>query len=143
MKFTATTLLAALLASAAAAQAQSWPSGPLRIVVPFAPGGSTDIMARTVAQQLTERFRQQVLVENRPGASGTIGTAFVAKSPPDGHTMMLVQSSFVSNPSLFKDLPYNQSRDLTPVTNLATGPLNLTAPLASGEDRQAADRARP
>jgi tripartite-type tricarboxylate transporter receptor subunit TctC len=113
-----------LLPSAAAAQ--SYPAGPMRIVVPFAPGGSTDIMARTVAQQLTERFRQQVLVENRPGASGTIGTAFVAKSPPDGHTMLLVQSSFVSNPSLFKDLPYNQSRDLTPVTNLATGPLNLT-----------------
>jgi len=113
-----------LLPSGAAAQ--TWPTGPMRIVVPFAAGGSTDIMARTVAQQLAERFRQQVLVENRPGASGTIGTAFVAKSPPDGHTMMIVQSSFVSNPSLFKELPYNQSRDLTPVTNLATGPLNLT-----------------
>lgn len=108
------------------AGAQKYPSGPMRIVVPFAPGGSTDIMGRTIAQQLTERFRQQVLVENRPGASGTIGTAYVAKSPPDGHTMMLVQVSFVSNPSLFKDLPYNQSRDLTPVTNLATGPLTLT-----------------
>jgi len=95
-------------------------------VVPFAPGGSTDIMARTIAQQLTERFRQQAIVENRPGASGTIGTAFVVKSAPDGHTMLLVQVSFVSNPSLFKDLPYNQSRDITPVTNLATGPLNLT-----------------
>jgi tripartite-type tricarboxylate transporter receptor subunit TctC len=119
--------MAALLAAAAtAAWSQAYPTGPMRIVVPFAPGGSTDIMARTVAQQLTERFRQQVLVENRPGASGTIGTAFVAKSSPDGHTMMLVQVSFVSNPSLFKDLPYNQSRDLTPVTNLATGPLNLT-----------------
>jgi len=98
----------------------------MRIVVPFAAGGSTDIMARTIAQQLTERFRQQAIVENRPGASGTIGTAFVVKSPPDGHTMLVVQSSFVSNPSLFKDLPYNQSRDITPVTNLATGPLNLT-----------------
>lgn len=108
------------------AAAQSWPTGPIRIVVPFAAGGSTDIMARTIAQQLTERFRQQAIVENRPGASGTIGTAFVVKSPPDGHTMLVVQSSFVSNPSLFKDLPYNQSRDITPVTNLATGPLNLT-----------------
>jgi len=98
----------------------------MRIVVPFAAGGSTDIMARTIAQQLTERFRQQAIVENRPGASGTIGTAFVVKSPPDGHTMLVVQSSFVSNPSLFKDLTYNQSRDITPVTNLATGPLNLT-----------------
>jgi tripartite-type tricarboxylate transporter receptor subunit TctC len=118
-------LLAALVAAAAPAWAQ-YPAGPLRIVVPFAPGGSTDIMARTIAQQLTERFRQQAIVDNRPGASGTIGTAFVVKSPPDGHTMMLVQVSFVSNPSLFKDLPYNQSRDITPVTNLATGPLNLT-----------------
>jgi tripartite-type tricarboxylate transporter receptor subunit TctC len=119
-------LMAALCAAAAPAWAQSWPTGPMRIVVPFAAGGSTDIMARITAQQLTERYKQQVLVENRPGASGTIGTAFVAKSPPDGHTMMLVQVSFVSNPSLFKDLPYNQSRDITPVTNLATGPLNLT-----------------
>ena len=126
MKTIATTLLAALTACAAAAQAQSYPAGPLRIVVPFAPGGSTDIMGRTIAQQLTERFRQQVVVENRAGASGTIGTAYVAKSPPDGHTMMIVQASFVSNPSLFKKLPYDQSRDLTPVTNLATGPLNLT-----------------
>ncbi|MGH8641166.1 MAG: tripartite tricarboxylate transporter substrate binding protein [Burkholderiales bacterium] len=119
-------LLPALLVLAASASAQSWPTGPIRIVVPFAAGGSTDIMARIIGQQLTERYKQQAIVENRPGASGTIGTAFVAKSPPDGHTMMLVQVSFVSNPSLFKDLPYNQSRDITPVTNLATGPLNLT-----------------
>ena len=127
MKFVLGVSSAVLLsAMSAAAWAQTWPTGPMRIVVPFAAGGSTDIMARITAQQLTERYKQQVLVENRPGASGTIGTAFVAKSPPDGHTMMLVQVSFVSNPSLFKDLPYNQSRDLTPVTNLATGPLNLT-----------------
>jgi len=118
-------VMAALVAAAAPAWAQ-YPAGPMRIVVPFAPGGSTDIMARTIAQQLTERFRQQAIVDNRPGASGTIGTAFVVKSPPDGHTMLLVQVSFVSNPSLFKDLPYNQARDITPVTNLATGPLNLT-----------------
>jgi tripartite-type tricarboxylate transporter receptor subunit TctC len=98
----------------------------VRIVVPFAPGGSTDIMARTIAQQLTPRLKQQVIVENRPGASGTIGTASVVKSPPDGHTMLLVQASFVSNPSLFQNLPYNQARDLAPVTNLATGPLTLT-----------------
>jgi tripartite-type tricarboxylate transporter receptor subunit TctC len=126
MRTVAGILTAALLAPAGGAGAQTWPTGPMRIVVPFAAGGSTDIMARITAQQLSERYKQQVLVENRPGASGTIGTAFVAKSPPDGHTMMLVQVSFVSNPSLFKDLPYNQSRDLTPVTNLATGPLNLT-----------------
>jgi tripartite-type tricarboxylate transporter receptor subunit TctC len=122
----AATMAALMMAITGAARAQTWPTGPIRIVVPFAAGGSTDIMARTIAQQLTERFRQQALVENRAGASGTIGGAFVAKSPPDGHTMMLVQASFVSNPHLFKDLPYDQSRDLAPVTNLATGPLNLT-----------------
>lgn len=115
-----------LILAAGAASAQNYPAGPMRIVVPFAAGGSTDIMARTIAQQLGARFGQQVLVENRPGASGTIGTAFVAKSAPDGHTMLLVQASYVSNPSLFKNLPYNQSRDLLPVTNLATGPLTLT-----------------
>lgn len=117
---------AVMAAAPGIAPAQGWPAGPMRIVVPFAPGGSTDIMGRTIAQQLTERFRQQVVVENRAGASGTIGTAYVAKSPPDGHTMMVVQVSFVSNPSLFKKLPYDQARELTPVTNLATGPLNLT-----------------
>jgi tripartite-type tricarboxylate transporter receptor subunit TctC len=119
-------MVASLLTAPSVAAAQSWPTGPIRIVVPFAAGGSTDIMARTIGQQLTERHKQQAIVENRPGASGTIGTAFVAKAPADGHTMLLVQVSFVSNPSLFKDLPYNQSRDITPVTNLATGPLNLT-----------------
>ena len=117
---------ACLILAAGAASAQNYPAGPMRIVVPFAAGGSTDIMARTIAQQLGARCGQQVLVENRPGASGTIGTAFVAKSAPDGHTLLLVQASFVSNPSLFKNLPYNQSRDLLPVTNLATGPLTLT-----------------
>lgn len=126
MKRIAGLIVVSLLVVPGMTAAQSWPTGPMRIVVPFAAGGSTDIMARITAQQLAERYKQQVLVENRPGASGTIGTAFVAKSPPDGHTMMVVQSSFVSNPSLFKDLPYNQSRDLTPVTNLATGPLTLT-----------------
>lgn len=126
MKTIPAMLMAALAVPGAAAWSQAYPTGQMRIVVPFAPGGSTDIMGRTIAQRLAERFRQQVVVENRAGASGTIGTAYVAKSPPDGHTMMIVQASFVSNPSLFKKLPYDQSRDLTPVTNLATGPLNLT-----------------
>jgi tripartite-type tricarboxylate transporter receptor subunit TctC len=119
----------------------------VRIVVPFAPGGSTDIMARVIAQQLTPRLKQQVFVENRPGASGTIGTASVAKSPPDGHTMLLVQVSFVANPSLYRDLPYNQARDLAPVTNLATGPLTLTVhpslPVKTARQLIALARSRP
>jgi tripartite-type tricarboxylate transporter receptor subunit TctC len=127
--------------------AQNFPTGPVRIVVPFAPGGSTDIMARVIAQQLTPRLKQQVFVENRPGASGTIGTASVAKSPPDGHTMLLVQVSFVANPSLYRDLPYNQARDLAPVTNLATGPLTLTVhpslPVKTARQLIALARSRP
>lgn len=101
--------LVAVLSCAAAgsAAAQTYPSGPMRIVVPFNPGGSTDIMARTMAQRLNERLRLPVVVENRAGANGTIGTAYVAKSAPDGHTMLLVQASFLSNPSLYKNLPYN------------------------------------
>ena len=117
----------ALFAAAAAAQdpGQAYPSGPLRIVVPFQAGGSTDMVARTMAQKLRDRFNQPAVVENRAGANGTIGAALVAKSPPDGHTMLLVQSGFVSNPILFKNLPYDQARDLAPVSSLASGPMVL------------------
>ena len=130
-----------------AAFAQTFPAGPVRIVVPFQPGGSTDIMGRAVAQKLTERFRQTVVVENRSGANGTIGAAYVAKSPADGHTLLLVQSGFASNPSLYKNLPYNQARDLAPVTNLATGPMVLVVhpslPAVTVKQLIALARARP
>src|SRR5258705_11077869 len=108
-----------------AARAQDYPSGPLRIVVPFQAGGSTDMVARTLAQKLKDRFNQPVVVENRAGANGTIGAALVAKSPADGHTMLLVQSGFVSNPILMRNLPYDQARDLAPVSSLASGPMVL------------------
>src|SRR5215813_12341280 len=133
--------------SACHAIAQGYPSGAMRIVVPFQAGGSTDIMARAIAQKLTERFRQTVVVENRSGANGTIGTAYVVKSAADGHTMLLVQASFVSNPSLYKSLPYNQTRDLAPVTNLASGPLALVVhpslPAASVKQLVALSKSRP
>ena len=117
----------ALFAAAAAAQdpGQAYPSGPLRIVVPFQAGGSTDIVARAMAQKLRDRFNQPAVVENRAGANGAIGAALVAKSPPDGHTMLLVQSGFVSNPILMRNLPYDQARDLAPVSSLASGPMVL------------------
>jgi len=120
-------LALALFAAPAAAQnlAQTYPSGPLRIVVPFQAGGSTDMVARTLAQKLRDRFNQPVVVENRAGANGTIGAALVAKSPQDGHTMLLVQSGFVSNPILMRNLPYDQARDLAPVSSLASGPMVL------------------
>jgi tripartite-type tricarboxylate transporter receptor subunit TctC len=147
MKITCAMLMAVLMVAGAAAWAQAWPTGPMRIVVPFNAGGSTDIMARTMAQRLNERVRQPVIVENRPGANGTIGTAFVAKSAADGHTMLLVQASFVSNPSLYKSLPYNQARDIAAVTNLASGPLTLVVhpslPARSAKELIALAKAHP
>src|SRR5712671_2028625 len=118
-------LLLPLALGSGATHAQAYPSGPLRIVVPFQAGGSTDIVARAMAQKLRERFSQPAVVENRAGANGTIGAALVAKSPPDGHTLLLVQSGFVSNPILIRNLPYDQARDLAPVSSLASGPMVL------------------
>lgn len=133
--------------SAVPALAQTFPLGPMRIVVPFQAGGSTDVVARVLAQKLKDRFNQPVLVENRAGANGTIGAAFVAKSPADGHTMLLVQSGFVSNPLLFRSLPYDQARDIAPVSNLASGPMVLVVhpslPAKSVKDLIALARARP
>ncbi|HMH18873.1 MAG TPA: tripartite tricarboxylate transporter substrate binding protein [Burkholderiales bacterium] len=108
-----------------AIHAQDYPSGPMRIIVPFQAGGSTDVMARIMAQKLKDRFGQSVVVENRAGANGTIGAAVVAKSASDGHTLLLVQSGFVSNPILMHNLPYDQARELAPVSNLASGPMVL------------------
>src|SRR2546422_846182 len=118
-------LVLSLALASGAARAQAYPSGPLRIVVPFQAGGSTDMVARTLAQKLKDRFNQPVVVENRAGANGTIGAALVAKSLPDWHTMLLVQSGFVSNPILMRNLPYDQARDLAPVSSLASGPMVL------------------
>src|SRR6266850_8609208 len=140
-------LVLSLALVSGAARAQDYPSGPLRIVVPFQAGGSTDMVARTLAQKLKDRFNQPVVVENRAGANGTIGAALVAKSPPDGHTMLLVQSGFVSNPILMRNLPYDQARDLAPVSSLASGPmvlvLNPSVPAKSVRELIELARSRP
>jgi tripartite-type tricarboxylate transporter receptor subunit TctC len=116
--------LAACAAITLTAEAQSYPSGPLRLVIPFPPGGGTDIMGRAFAQKLSEAWGQPVVVDNRGGANGTIGAAFVAKAPPDGHTLLIVPSGFAVNPSIYK-LPFDAHKDLTPVSQLASGPLVL------------------
>ncbi len=110
---------------APAASAQAYPGKSIRLIVPFAPGGSNDIMARLIGQKLTESIGQQVVVDNRGGASGIIGTDIAAKAPPDGYTLLMMSLTIAVNPSLHSRLPYDTRRDLTPVTLVAAAPLML------------------
>jgi tripartite-type tricarboxylate transporter receptor subunit TctC len=115
-----------LLACAALAQAQEpYPSKPIKLIVPFTPGTGMDILARTLGPGLTERWKVPVVVENRPGASGNIGTEAVAKSPADGYTALVTASTLVMNRSLFKSIPYDPVKDFAPVALLAVGSLAL------------------
>ena len=108
-----------------AALAQGYPMRPVRIVVALAPGGGTDNLTRIMAPRLTELLGQQIVVENRAGAGGQIGTDYVAKAAPDGYTILNVDTSFASNPSLFSRLPYDSLRDFAPVSLLASAPVAL------------------
>ena len=115
-------LLAALALAAltAIASAQSFPSRPIRLVVPFPPAGATDILSRELARMLSERLKQQVIVDNKPGAGGTLGSDLVAKSAPDGYTIQMATSSTHSiGPSLNPKIPYNAQNDFTPVAHVA------------------------
>jgi len=118
-------LCAGPLVPVMAAETPAYPSGPIHFIVPFPPGGGTDILARTLGQKLNEAWSVPVVVENRGGANGTIGTALVAKAPPNGQTLLIVPSGFAVNPSIYKNLPYDSLKDLAPVTQLAASPLVL------------------
>ena len=121
-------LIATATACAAfAAAAQNFPVRPVRIVVPSTPGGALDVIARAVAPALTEKWKQQVVIDNRAGAGGIIGTEITAKSTPDGHTLLVVTTGFVSNPFIYKQLPYATPADFTPITILGTAPNVLVA----------------
>ena len=122
-------LSAGLLAAAFAAPAlaQSYPAKPVRIVVPYPPGGPNDIVARTVGQKLSEQLGQPVIVDNKPGASGNIGAESVAKSPADGYTLLLLTTGHTINPSLYPKLGYDLEKDLAPVTQLTAGPMVVVA----------------
>jgi len=113
------------LALAAAAAAQNYPGHPVRIVIPLSPGGTTDVPGRMIAQKLSETLGQQFFVENRAGAGGTIGSDFVAKSRPDGYTLLLTATPFVITPHVYKKLPYDALADFTPVIRIAAGPYVL------------------
>ncbi len=114
-------------ATPAAAQAD-WPSKPVRMVVPFAPGGSTDVVARMAAQQLSALWGQTVVVENRAGAGGNVGADLVAKSAPDGYTLLLASGSITINPHVYKKMPFDTKKDLAPITNVASGPMLVVVP---------------
>ena len=116
--------IAAVLAVAPlAAGAQAWPSKPVKVVVPFAAGGTTDVVARQLAQKLSESWNQSVVVENKPGAGGNIGADSVAKSPPDGYTLLMTSGSIVAaNPYMYKNMGFDPAKDLAPITNVASGP---------------------
>jgi len=119
----ALSLMVIAVGATALVHAQTFPTAPIRIVVPFPPGGGTDILARLIARKMNESWGQPVIVDNRPGANGTIGAALVTKAPADGHTLLLVPSGFAVNPSVYPKLPYNSERDLAPVSHLASSPL--------------------
>ncbi len=125
---TKTRILLAALALAAAplsSLAQAWPDKPVRLVVPYAPGGTTDFAARLVAERLTQQTGTSFFVENRTGASGTIATAQVARSAPDGTTFLVNDTTYAMLPSLFAKLPWDHANDLVPVTTLAVTPVVL------------------
>jgi len=115
----AVTAASAVLLSAAAS-AQGFPSRPIRLVVPFASGGLTDVVARTVGQKMNAALGQPVVIDNRPGAAGNIGTVLVAKAPPDGYTLLIVSSSFAINPLLYRPSPYDPVNDFEPVSGVSS-----------------------
>jgi len=133
MSWTVSLLLAVALSLAGAARADlsDYPVRPIKIVVTFPPGGGTDLLARKLGDRLAARTGQAVVIENRPGASGNIGARAVADSDPDGYTLLMVNSSFATNPALFKELPFSPSEDFAAVVNVAFVPSVLVAPAAS------------
>src|SRR5215469_14519135 len=141
-------VIALVVLCAAPAQAQTYPAKPIHILVPYAPGGITDIAARIVGAKLTEAWGQQVLVENRPGGNGFIAMTAEAKAAPDGYTLVMVTVGDVAiNPAMFKEMPYDVERDLAPIAMVSDAPMVLAAhadaPFKSVADAIAAAKAQP
>jgi tripartite-type tricarboxylate transporter receptor subunit TctC len=140
-------LAALLVAATSLAQPSAYPNRPVKMVAPFAPGGPVDVVARVLAPKLSERLGQQFYVENHPGGSGNIGTALVAKAPPDGHTVLVISSTLVVNPSLFAKLGFDTTTDLAPVSLVGVSPQVLlvhpSVPATSGKELVAWVKASP
>jgi len=140
-------LAACALTSPVICAAQDWPTKPLRFIVPFAAGGSTDQVARILGERLAATLGQQIIIDNRGGGNGVLGTALAAKSSPDGYNYLVVFDSHATNPSLQKNLPYNTVKDFTPITLIASSPMALVvhtaAPYQNLADLIAAAKAKP
>jgi tripartite-type tricarboxylate transporter receptor subunit TctC len=144
----AATLCAAAALHAAAAMAQAWPAKPIRLMVPFPPGGSTDIVARIVAQKLGERLGQSIVIENRGGAGGTIGTAVIAKAAPDGYNLAVASTStHVVAPGVYAKLEYDPVKDFAPIGTMAISPyllvVNPSVPAKTVQELVALARKQP
>jgi len=140
--------IAVVLASGAGAHAQTYPAKPIRLIAPFPPGGSTDLLARLIGQKLTEAWGQQIIVENRGGAGGTIGVELAARAAPDGYTIVMGHiGTFGANPTLYPKLPYDAIRDFAPITLLAMVPnamvVHPALPVHTVKDLLAIARAKP
>jgi len=140
-------LAACALTSPVICAAQDWPAKPLRFIVPFAAGGSTDQVARILGERLSATLGQQIIIDNRGGGNGVLGTELAAKSSPDGYNYLVVFDSHATNPSLQKNLPYNTVKDFTPITLIASSPMALVvhaaAPYQNLADLIAAAKAKP
>ena len=148
MRAIAAVLSAVCLSFATGAFAQDYPSKPIRILVPFAPGGAVDTTARILTQKMTERLGWQFVVENRPGGNGFIATTAAAKAAPDGYTLLMAHTGeFAVNPALFKDVPYDLDRDFVAITMVSDGPMlylaNAQAPFNNLKELVAAAKAKP
>ncbi|HSD99680.1 MAG TPA: tripartite tricarboxylate transporter substrate binding protein [Burkholderiales bacterium] len=139
--------LAVVAAMAAPASAQNYPVRPIRLLVPFGPGGVGDITARVVAQKIGASLGQQIVVDNRPGAGGIVASELVAKAAPDGYTLLLLNNAHAVSMSLFKSLPYNTLRDFAPISSIATFSIvllvNPDSPVKSVRDLIATAKANP
>ncbi len=147
MRTIATTLCTLLIGGAATAAAQDFPNRPLRFVVPYPPGGATDIIARTLSQKMFEDLGQQVIVDNRPGGGQILGTDLIAKAPPNGYNILLASVTHGINPGLVANLPYDSVRDFSPVSMVATSPnvlvINARLPVKSVKELIALAKAHP
>ncbi|MFZ9480102.1 MAG: Bug family tripartite tricarboxylate transporter substrate binding protein [Burkholderiaceae bacterium] len=144
----AVTSMVAIVGHAPEARAQSYPTKPVKLVVPFVAGGATDIVARLVAQKLTSAWGQSVVVENRGGAGGNIGAEAVVKSSPDGYTILVTSGSIVTvNPHMYAKMPFDAKKDLMPITNLASGPqvlvVNPSVPAKNVKELIALAKSKP